>query len=207
MGIDTVIFDLGGVLIDWNPRRLYEKIFRSDVAIDYFLNNVVTSEWNELQDAGRPIAEANAYLINKFPEYTDEILAYYNRWEVEMLGGTIPGMKEILEYFIHAEHFGKVVALTNWSSETFPIAQEKFDFLKWFDGILVSGAESLKKPDPKIYELLLDRFQITPETSLFIDDSLRNVEAARRLGINAIHFKGRKVLVSELEMWGIYIPE
>lgn len=207
MGIDTIIFDLGGVLIDWNPRRLYEKIFRSDVAIDYFLNNVVTSEWNELQDAGRPIAEANAYLINKFPEYTDEILAYYNRWEVEMLGGTIPGMKEILEYFIHAEHFGKVVALTNWSSETFPIAQEKFDFLKWFDGILVSGAESLKKPDPKIYELLLDRFQITPETSLFIDDSLRNVEAARRLGINAIHFKGRKVLVSELEMWGIYIPE
>lgn len=205
MQIENIIFDLGGVLIDWNPRRLYEKIFRSDHAIDFFLNNITTSDWNEQQDGGRPISEANELLITAFPEYENEILAFYGRWETEMLGGAIAGMEEVLAYFIRAEEFKKVVALTNWSAETFPIAKQKFGFLQWFDGILVSGAEKLKKPDTKIYTLLLERFELKSRSCLFIDDNLRNVEAARNVGINAVHFQGKDALLSELTKWGIFI--
>jgi 2-haloacid dehalogenase len=205
MAIDTIIFDLGGVMIDWEPRRLYKKIFHSDHAVDFFLNNVTTSEWNEMQDSGRPIAEANALLISQFPEYTEEILAFYGQWEAEMLGGVIPGMLEVLKYFVEAKEFQKVVALTNWSAETFPIAVKKFDFLSWFDGILVSGAEKLKKPDLKIYHLLMERYQINPLSSLFIDDNLKNIEAAEKLGINAIHFTGKDQLIQKLDEFAIRI--
>ena len=144
------------------------------------------------------------YLI-PFPEYENEILAFYGRWETEMLGGAIAGMEEVLAYFIRAEEFKKVVALTNWSAETFPIAKQKFGFLQWFDGILVSGAEKLKKPDTKIYTLLLERFELKSRSCLFIDDNLRNVEAARNVGINAVHFQGKDALLSELTKWGIFI--
>lgn len=205
MKIEHIVFDLGGVLIDWNPRRLYEKIFHSDHAIDYFLDNITTSEWNEEQDAGRPIKTANEILINKYPEYTEEILAFYGRWEAEMLGGPIPGMTEVLDFFITSDKYKKVVALTNWSAETFPYALKKFEFLNWFDGILVSGDENLKKPDPRIYQLLIARYNLIPKKTLFFDDSLRNIKAARESGINAIHFEQVDQLKAELVKYNIHI--
>jgi 2-haloacid dehalogenase len=205
MPIKNVIFDLGGVMIDWQPRRLYEKLFHSDHAIDFFLENVTTSDWNEQQDAGRPIAAANAELIGTYPEYAPEIEAFYRHWEAEMLGGAISGMIDILHYFVHSPRFHKVVALTNWSAETFPFAQEKFEFLQWFDGILVSGIEEIKKPDPRIYNLLLERFSLKAKESLFIDDSARNVKAAQALGIPSIQFTNKENLLAELSAYSIEI--
>lgn len=195
--IDTIIFDLGGVLIDWNPKYLYRKLFRTELAVDHFLDNITTHDWNEQQDAGRSLELATKILVEKHPHYQPEIEAFYGRWEEEMLGGPIQGSVDILKKFIdHAEF--RVFALTNWSAETFPFAQQKFDFLQWFEGILVSGEEKMKKPDEKIYHLLLERFNIIPERSLFIDDSLRNVQGARNMGINAIQFKDAKELEKTL---------
>jgi len=207
MSIKNIIFDLGGVMIDWQPRRLYKKLFYSDHAIDFFLNNVTTSDWNEQQDEGRPIAIANKELIRTYPEYTPEIEAYYQHWEAEMLGNAIPGMKDVLNFFVQSPRFNKVVALTNWSAETFPFAQKKFEFLDWFDGIIVSGKEKMKKPDPKIYHLLLDRFSIIARESLFIDDSARNVKAAQSIGIPGIQFTGKENLLRELATYSIEIIE
>ena len=185
--INTIIFDLGGVLIDWNPKYLYRKIFRSEIAVNYFLKNITSSDWNEQQDAGRSLEEATDILSKTFPEYTPEIKAFYSKWEEEMLGGPIQGTVDILKTCINHPSY-KVLALTNWSAETFPYAQSKFDFLDWFDGILVSGAEKMKKPDPKIYELLLTRYEIDPASSIFIDDSEKNIIGAEACGIKGIHF-------------------
>jgi len=198
----TIIFDLGGVLIDWDPRYLYRSYFETDEAMEYFLSKVCTMDWNEEQDGGRPIAEANRVLTNQFPEYTKEILAFYGEWEV-MLNGEIKAMVDILKTI--RSRFAQVYALTNWSAETFPIAQERYEFLSWFDGILVSGQEKLKKPDRKIYQLLLQRYALTAKDCIFIDDNLRNVKAAEREGIKSIHFKTPKLLKKQLSNHGIRI--
>lgn len=199
--INTIIFDLGGVLIDWNPKYLYRKIFRSEIAVDYFLNNITTPHWNEQQDGGRSLEEATKFLINEYPEYSTEIEAFYGRWEEAMLGGAIEGSVEVLKSFIDNPDY-KVYALTNWSAETFPYARKKFSFLKWFDGILVSGEENMKKPDPAIYELILSRYDINKDEVLFIDDSLKNVEAAVKTGIKSIHYKNATVLKERLKDMG-----
>ena len=196
--IDTIIFDLGGVLIDWNPKHLYRKIFRTENAVDYFLNNITTHDWNEMQDGGRPISVATQLLISQYPEYTPEIEAYYGRWEEDMLGGPISGTIDILKQFID-NNFYKVYALTNWSAETFPIAKKKFDFLNWFDGILVSGEEKLKKPDPKIYQRMLDKFDLDQHQMVFIDDSFRNIKSAEEFGIKSILFQNPEALKSRLK--------
>jgi len=192
----TIIFDLGGVLIDWNPKYMYRKIFNDESEIDWFLNNICTFEWNEEQDGGRTIAQANQILISKYPEHTQHILAYYERWP-EMLGGEIKETVDLLRRLKESEQY-RLLALTNWSAETFPIAQKRFDFLSWFEGILVSGEENLKKPDPKIYKLLIDRFELDPSDCLFIDDNLRNVNAAIASGIPTIHFQSANQLSGEL---------
>ncbi|WP_374166454.1 HAD family hydrolase [Arcticibacter sp. MXS-1] len=194
--IKAVIFDLGGVLIDWNPRYLYRKIFRQEEDIDLFLERVCTPAWNEEQDGGRSLAEATETLIKEFPEQQEYIRAYYDRWE-EMLKGPIGGTVELFKQIKDSGRFG-VYALTNWSAETFPIAVQRYDFLSWFDGILVSGDEKLKKPAPEFYELLLSRYSLLAEESVFIDDSLRNVEAARKVGIRSVHFKSAAQLATEL---------
>lgn len=201
--IETIIFDLGGVLINWDPKRLFRKIFDDEAEMDKFLSEVCTMEWNEQQDAGRSIQEATEVLVQKFPDYTEQITAYYGRWE-EMLGGAIEGTVSILKQLKQQERLG-IYALTNWSSETFPIALERFDFLQLFEGILVSGVEQLKKPDPKIYQLILDRYNLKAETSVFIDDSLRNIKAAAKLGIDAIHFQGPESLENELSIRNLLI--
>ncbi len=185
--IDTIIFDLGGVLIDWNPRYMYRKIFDDEQQMEDFLENVTTHDWNELQDGGRSLAEATETLVKEQPKWEKEIRAFYDRWE-EMLGGPILGTVELLDTLVRSKRY-RMLALTNWSAETFPVALERYDFLGWFEGILVSGAENLKKPDVKIYQLMIERYQLDPSTTLFIDDSERNLKGARRVGLNTIHFE------------------
>ncbi|MEL7530205.1 MAG: HAD family phosphatase [Bacteroidota bacterium] len=185
--IDTIIFDLGGVLIDWNPRYMYRKIFDDEQEMEDFLANVTTHDWNELQDGGRSLAEATETLVKEQPKWEKEIRAFYGRWE-EMLGGPIFGTVELLDTLVRSKRY-RMLALTNWSAETFPVAQERYDFLGWFEGILVSGAENLKKPDVKIYQLMIERYQLDPSKTLFIDDSERNLKGASRVGLNTIHFQ------------------
>ncbi len=194
--IDTVIFDLGGVLIDWEPRRLFRKIFKDEKEMEFFLSNICTPAWNEQQDAGRPIAEATHQLIVKHPEYAQQIKAFYERWP-EMLGGAIEGTVEILKE-LKAAKTHRLYALTNWSAETWPVALEQFEFLQLFEGILVSGVEKIKKPDPKIYNMILDRYDIVADKSVFIDDSLRNIKGGEACGIHGIHFQNPEQLNGEL---------
>ena len=202
--IDTIIFDLGGVLIDWNPEYVFLDIFNGDrEKMQWFFDNICTNDWNENQDAGYPMAKATEERVALFPEYEKEIRMFYGRW-VEMLGDAITGTVNILKYFIDSNDY-KVVALTNWSAETFPIALERFDFLHWFEGIIVSGEEKTRKPFDEIYNLTLERFNITAENSIFIDDNLRNIEAANNLGINGIHFESPEQLIQELKTFNIHL--
>lgn len=194
--IKAVIFDLGAVLIDWNPRYLYNQIFISEDAVSYFLKHICTSEWNEMQDGGRSLSTGTDILIKQFPEYSNEIQAFYGRW-TEMIGGAIEETVEILTRLKQRNNV-KLFALTNWSAETFPFALENFEFLSFFEDILVSGKEYLKKPDPKIYELALERFDLNAAECIFIDDNLRNVDAANALGIKSVHFVGADQLSKEI---------
>ncbi|MEZ4792324.1 MAG: HAD family phosphatase [Gelidibacter sp.] len=202
--IDTIIFDLGGVLIDWNPEYVYLDVFNGDrEKMKWFFDTICTNDWNENQDAGYPLAKATEERVAMFPEHETLIRMYYGRWE-EMLGESIPETVSILKQLIDSKTY-KVVALTNWSNETFPVALKKFDFLHWFDGIIVSGEEKTRKPFNGIYELTLNRFNIKAENSLFIDDNLRNVDAAKGLGINAIQFKNPSSLKNKLSDFNIHV--
>ncbi|GAB3542175.1 HAD-IA family hydrolase [Pontibacter brevis] len=193
----TIIFDLGAVLIDWNPHYLYRKIFNEEAEMLHFLENICTPDWNEEQDAGRSLEEATQLLVERHPEHEENIRAFYGRWD-EMLGGAIEGTVEI---FRELKESGKynLYALTNWSAETFPIAQERYDFLGWFDGIVVSGTEKDRKPFDSFYHTLLNRFDVHPSEAVFIDDNLRNIKAAERLGIDSIHFTSPEALREELQ--------
>ena len=198
-GINTIIFDLGGVLIDWNPNYVFHKdYFASQKQRDYFFNNICTAEWNERQDAGYPIAKATEEKLTEFPEWERPIRDFYGRW-TEMLGGPIHATVDIFRELKQNSSL-KIYALTNWSAETFPIALERFDFLQWFDGRVVSGEEKMRKPFPEFYQLLLNRYNVKPGKALFIDDSLRNVKAAKELGINSIHFHSSEQLRSDLQV-------
>lgn len=202
--INTIIFDLGGVLIDWNPEYVFLDAFNGDrEKMQWFFNNICTSDWNENQDAGYPLAQATKDLVEKFPEHEYYIKMFYGKWE-NMLGGPIDGTVKVLENLIKTEKY-KLVALTNWSHETFPIAQKRFEFLKWFEGIVVSGDEKTRKPFKDIYDITLNRFNIAPEKSLFIDDNLRNIEAANALGINGIHFETPEKLIQQLKEYNIQL--
>ncbi|MBS1488037.1 MAG: HAD family phosphatase [Bacteroidetes bacterium] len=195
--IDTIIFDLGGVLIDWNPRHLYRKIFNTEEEIEWFLQNICTSDWNEQQDAGRPFEEATEELVEKFPEHEAAIRAWYGRWQ-ETITGPLPGTVEILRSLIDSKKY-KLYALTNWSEQTFPWALQNFEFLHWFEGIVVSGIEKTRKPFPEFYHILLNRYSINPPQSVFIDDSHRNVLGAQAVGIRGIHFQSPAQLLQELK--------
>jgi len=194
--IDAIIFDLGGVLIDWNPSYVFDKMFDSEEKKKHFFENICTPDWNEQQDAGRPLKEATETLVAQHPEWKNYIEAYYGRWE-EMLGGPFPETVAILRELKASKKY-KLYALTNWSAELFPIALERYDFLHWFDGRVVSGEEKLRKPFPEFYRILLERFGINPAESVFIDDNLRNVKAAEELGIRSIHYHSPQQLRDEL---------
>lgn len=201
--ITTIIFDLGNVLIDWNPYLLYRKFFESDEDIKTFLDTVCTMHWNEEQDAGRSVKDGTDLLVAQFPEHEANIRAYYERWE-EMLGGAIPGTVEIFKKLKDSGKY-KIYALTNWSTETFPIALKHYDFLSWFDGIVVSGAEGMRKPAPEFYQLLLDRYNVKAAECLFIDDNYRNILAAKEMGITSIHFTDQSNLKDQLLQYKINI--
>jgi 2-haloacid dehalogenase len=195
--INTIIFDLGAVLIDWNPHYMYRTIFTNEEEMKNFLATVCTPDWNEEQDAGRPIQEGTDLLVKQFPEHEENIRAFYSRW-VEMLGGPFHDTVQIFKE-LKDSHQYKIYALTNWSAELFPHALSRYDFLNWFDGIVVSGAEKMRKPQPEFYRLLLDRYHIDPTTALFIDDNYRNILAAEKLGIRSIHFTSAEELRKKLE--------
>jgi 2-haloacid dehalogenase len=193
----TIIYDLGGVLIDWNPLYVYENYFNTKEDLDFFLTHICTAEWNEEQDGGRTIEEANQLLITQYPEWEKAIKDYYGRWP-EMIKGSLKESVALLSSIKLSSHF-KLYALTNWSAETFPLAKERFEFLSWFDGILVSGEEKTRKPFDDFYMKLLTKYDIEKDTTVFIDDNLRNIEAARKLGIPSIHFKEATSLHHELK--------
>lgn len=190
--IKNIIFDLGGVLVDWNPDYLYRKLIVDPTERRRFLDDICSFEWNEEQDGGRTIEEANRILIDKFPEHKEMIEVYYQRWE-EMLSGPIHNTVEIFRKLKATNKFG-IYALTNWSAETFPRALEMFEFFHWFDGRIVSGEEKTRKPFKEIFDITLTRFNLIANETLFIDDNLRNIHAAKELGIITHHFVSPEAL-------------
>lgn len=200
MNPTTVIFDLGGVLIDYNPRYLFRKVFDNKEKMEDFLENVCTPEWNVAQDAGRPIAEAVAELHTRHPDMHNQISAYYGRW-LEMLNGAIEGTVDILGELRSRKT--PLYALTNFSSETFPLAWNLFDFLAWFEDILVSGQEKLLKPDPAIYQRLLERNGLRASECVFIDDAPENVAGAEAAGLRAVLFRSPEKLRQDLENFAL----
>lgn len=195
--IKHIIFDLGAVLIDWNPDYVFKDVFKDEEKLAWFYREICTMDWNENQDAGFPLDKATEERVALFPQYEDWIRMYYGRWK-EMLGEAIEGTVQLLKQCVDDPEL-KVVALTNWSAETFPIALKKFDFLQWFEGIVVSGEEMTRKPFPEIYHTTLNRFNLKAEESLFINDNIKNIEAARALNINCIHFISPDQLKQELQ--------
>ncbi|MET0918074.1 MAG: HAD family phosphatase [Burkholderiales bacterium] len=193
----VVVFDIGGVLLDWDPRHLYRKLFAGDErAMEDFLTNVCTAEWNKRQDAGRTFAEAHAELLPRHWEKAHLIEAFGRRFD-EMIAGPIEGTVDILADLKRAAV--PRYALTNWSAETYLPARERFDFLSWFDGVVISGEERVIKPDPRIFHILLERYHIAPDEAVFIDDNPDNAAAATALGIHGIHFRSPEILRRELE--------
>jgi len=197
----VVVFDVGGVLLQWDPRHLYRKLFAGDdAAMEHFLGNVCTEEWNERQDAGRTFADAAAELLPAHADQAHLIHAFGRRFD-EMIPGAIEETVDILRELKRAGV--PLYAVTNWSAETFPSAQNRFDFLAEFDGIVVSGEEGVIKPDPRIFRILLDRYDIPAHAAVFIDDNPANAEAATNLGIHGIHFRSPQQLRRELVELGL----
>lgn len=201
--ITTAVFDLGAVLIDWDPRYVFRPIFADDAAMEHFLATVTTPEWNAEQDRGRTLAAATAILVEQFPEHAALIETYYDRWD-DMVGDPIAGTVELVRQLKTAGV--RLVALSNWSAETFPRVRHRLGFLDDFDAVLVSGTVGLIKPDPAIYLLLIERHAVDVRHSMFIDDSIRNVEAAADLGFDAIHFQSPEQLGKELKRRGLIAP-
>ena len=199
--IKAIIFDLGGVLIDWNPDYVFDKLFDDKEKKHFFFENICTPDWNEEQDAGRSIKEATENLAAEHPEWKEYIEAFYGQW-TDMLGGPIEGSVEIFKQLKKANRV-KFYALTNWSAELFPIALERYDFLHWFDGRVVSGEEKMRKPHPQFYQVLLQRYGLKPYETLFIDDNLRNVKAAEQIGIKSIHFQSPEQLKEALLQYNL----
>jgi len=191
----VVVFDLGGVLLDWNPRHLYRKLFADEAAMEQFLAQVCTSEWNQRQDAGRPFAEAFAELAPRHADKLHLIHAWRERFG-EMIAGPIDGTVAILREL--KSRAVPVYALSNWSAETYPACAPRFPFLALFDGVVLSGAEGCMKPDARIFRILLDRYGLRADETVFIDDNAANAQAATALGIHGIHFESPSKLRAEL---------
>lgn len=192
----VVIFDLGGVLIDWNPRYLYRKLFDGDdAAMERFLSTVCTMDWHLRHDAGERFADTRDELKSRHPQFAGMIDAFGER-HMEMFAGAIEGSVRILDRL--AARQVPLYALTNFPAETFPHARERFGFLAHFRDVAVSGVERVTKPDPRIFEILLARNRIDPQAAVFIDDNARNVAVSRTLGLHGIHFSTPEKLEDEL---------
>jgi 2-haloacid dehalogenase len=196
----AVVFDLGGVLIDWNPRHLYRSLFADEAQMERFLAEVTTQAWNLEQDRGRPFAEAIAGLVRDHPDQAGLIEAYWRRWP-EMLGEPFHEAVDILAA-LRATGI-RLLALTNWSAETYPFAAPRYPFLGWFEAVIVSGDVELVKPDPAIFQLLVDRHGLEPRRTVLIDDTIANVRAAAALGFRAISFTDAPALRRDLVALGL----
>lgn len=197
--IRSIVFDFGGVLVDWNPEYLFKDVFTDRSELDHFLENICTPDWNEKQDAGRSLSEAVRTLQARHPKYRNEIRLYYDEWTT-MLGGPIEQNVALLKPLkMNYRLFG----LTNWSAETFPIALDLYPLFGEFEGIVISGVERLAKPDERIYLLLLERYSLTATECLFIDDNARNIRAAEALGFHTIHLVNGMCLKEELTRLGV----
>jgi 2-haloacid dehalogenase len=203
MGLPVPVFDLGAVLVDWQPRAMYAKRFPGREAdVEWVLANVWTHEWNLETDRGMSHQEAAAILIARHKAHEDLIQAYADHW-IDMLVGDIPGSVAIFEKLRAAAP--KLYSITNWNQDTFKLARGRFAFLDRFDGIIVSGEEKLIKPDPAIYQLLLSRYGLKAEDCIFIDDNAANVAAAQAIGMHGHHFKGPDSLRGELLVRGFLV--
>ncbi len=198
----VAIFDLGGVLLQWNPRHLYRKLFNGDdAAMEDFLANVCTTEWNERQDAGRTFAEGTRELLPRHADKVELIEAWGKRFG-EMIPGPIDGTVDVLSD-LRARNV-PLYGVSNWSAETFPPQRARFPFLSWLKDIVVSGEVGFIKPDPRIFQILLDRNGIAAESAVFIDDVAVNAAAASRLGIHGIHFRSPDQLRRDLAAVGLF---
>jgi len=196
----AILFDLGGVLIDWNPRHLYRDLFADEAEMERFLAEVVHADWNKEIDAGRPFAEAIRERQAEVPQYAEFIGMWFSRWK-DMLHGEIPGTVAILR---ELKDLGRpLYALSNWSAETFPLARERFGFLAWFRRIVVSGEVGLAKPDRAIFELAARQCALVPGRTVFIDDVQANIDVALSLGYDAIRFTGAGALRQALAERGL----
>ncbi len=197
----AIIFDFGGVLVDWDAHYLYRPFFDGDdAAIDRFLHEIGFYEWNLQQDRGRSFAEAVAALSAQFPQYADLIKAYDERW-TESLSGSIQGTVEIVRALKTAGY--RVYGLSNWALEKFLLVQPKYEFFSWFDDILISSTVQLIKPDPRIFALFLKQINHTATDCVYIDDSAVNVEVADRLGFTTVRFQSPTQLAADLDRLGI----
>jgi len=200
----AVVFDLGGVLIDWDPRYLYRSLFGGDeAAMERFLAEVVTPEWNAEQDSGRAWSEAVAVLSEAHPDQRELIAAYHERWP-EMLGGPIEGTVQVLDEL--RRRGVRLFALSNWSAETFPVALSRYDFLDWFEGKVISGEVGIRKPDHGIFRHLIDTYGLEPAATVFIDDTPANLTAAADLGLRTVLFRDAAQLRRDLELYGLVSP-
>lgn len=195
--LTTVVFDIGNVLVAWDPRNLFRRYFEGrEDQMEWFLDNVCTPAWNVEQDRGRSFADAVDLLVKEHPpEWHPMIRAFDEQWH-ETISGPIHGTVDILKAL--KRNSVPVYAITNWNQDKFREALARFDFLNSFDGIVVSGDERLLKPEREIFELFFERYGVAPETSVFIDDSQRNVEGARAAGMQALHFTSPKALARDL---------
>lgn len=199
--IKNIVFDFGGVVMDWDPRYLYKDYFNDDEKMEWFLSNITTSEWNAEQDRGRPLQEATDWLITQYPDWEKEIKLFYGSWTT-MLKGEIPQHVAVLRALANTSY--ELYGLTNWSQETIHHAYDNYDFFKLFEGkIVVSGDEKLIKPDPAIWKVLLNRYDLKAEESVFIDDNIKNIEVAHSLGFKTVHLLEDTDLRTELEKLGI----
>lgn len=196
MKIETIVFDLGNVLVQWNPANLYNKIFEDEKETDYFLNNICTMAWHTMQDAGRSPQEGTEALVKEHPDWEQPIRSFYARWK-EMFSGPIDGSVQILKEL--KEKGYPLYALSNWNAELFSATLEDFPFLSWFDGKIISGEVMMKKPDENIFHLLFQTFGVQPEKAVFIDDNKDNIQTAHKLGLHTILFTTPEALRQRLE--------
>lgn len=193
--IKNIIFDYGGVLLDWNPHYLYDPYFGDVEKAEWFLTNICTYEWNAQHDNGKPIAEGTAELIALHPEWEKEIRMYYDDF-MTMMGGQIPGMEELVKGLKVKGY--RVFGLSNWSVETFAQVRHVYPVLDLMEDMVISGIEHVMKPDHRIFEIALERFGIKASETVFIDDNPKNVQAACEMGIHGVLFQSKDLLLSKL---------
>lgn len=200
MTVTGVIFDIGNVLVEWDPRRLYAQLIKDPQELDWFLDEVVPLSWHTAHDKGRLFADSIAERQRQYPDYADLIALFFERWE-DTIGDAITGSVAILEKLDDAGI--AVFGLTNYSAETFPAFRRRFLFSERFRDVVVSGEEGMVKPDPRLYDLAIARFNVRPAETVFIDDRLENVEAAIARGLRGIHFTGADRLQADLRRLGL----